>query len=108
MKELLEAAKPKPVEKTTETRTDLRKIVDASYYGYNTEEEEKELVEYEAKKEKEAYEALLKQGEWGNDPDWQPLPGDIGDGKGWVLPTLDQVQEELIERRRRRLLDQLG
>ena len=108
VKEMLEAAKPKPAEKQPDTRADLHRAVNAAYYGYNTEEEEAELLEYENKKEKEAFEEVLKQGEWGEDPGWQPLPGDAGDGKGWELPTLEQVQEELIERRRRRLLDQLG
>ena len=84
----------------------MRKVVDASYYGYHTEEEEAELIEYEKKREQEAFEALQKQGEWGDDPDWQPLPGDTGHG-GWVLPTLDEVQQELLERRRRSLLEQL-
>lgn len=39
---------------------------------------------------------------------WEPLPGDAGDGIPWRLPTLDEVSEELVERRRRRLLDTLG
>jgi pre-mRNA-splicing factor ISY1 len=36
------------------------------------------------------------------------VPGDKGDGQGWRLPTMEEVQEELVERRRRRLLDKLG
>lgn len=39
---------------------------------------------------------------------WEPLPGDIGDGIPWQLPTLEEVSEELVERRRRRLLETLG
>ena len=35
-------------------------------------------------------------------------PGDGGDGVGWRLPTLEEVQEELVERRRRTLLDKIG
>ena len=66
------------------------------------------MLAYEAAKEKEAFENLLKEGDGEVDKDWEPLPGDSGDGKGWVLPTLDEVQEELVERRRRRLLDKLG
>jgi hypothetical protein len=33
------------------------------------------------------------------------LPSDKGSGEGWRLPTLEEVQKELIEIRRRRLLD---
>jgi hypothetical protein len=65
---------------------------------------------YEAQKEKEAVENMLKRAEReaGKDDRWEPLPGDSGDGVEWNLPTLQDVQEELIERRRRRLLDKLG
>ncbi|RMZ90587.1 hypothetical protein DV736_g2183, partial [Chaetothyriales sp. CBS 134916] len=34
--------------------------------------------------------------------------GDSGDGIGWRLPTVDEVQAELIERRKRTLLENLG
>ena len=85
----------------------MRKQVDASYYGYNLDEEDGTLLEYEKKKEEEAFNHLM------DEPDktpkgWEPLPGDLGDGIGWQLPTLEQVQEELVERRRRKLLDKLG
>jgi pre-mRNA-splicing factor ISY1 len=90
-----------------ESRADLRKLVDASYYGYNLDEEDGSLLAYEAAKEKEAYENLKETGSQ-MDSAWEPLPGDIGDGSGWSLPTLDEVQEELIDRRRRKLLDKLG
>ena len=108
VKELFEAAKPKATEKPLEGRIDLRKQVDASYYGYNLDEEDGTLLKYEAAKEKEAFEALLKAEDESDEADWEPLPGDIGDGKGWPLPTSEDVQEELVERRRRRLLDKLG
>ena len=108
MKELFESAKPKAPEKALESRADLRKQVDASYYGYNLDEEDGTLLAYEAEKEKEAFENLLKEGDGTRDPNWEPLPGDAGDGKGWNLPTAEEVQEELVERRRRRLLDKLG
>ncbi|MCJ1307644.1 NineTeen Complex (NTC) component [Agyrium rufum] len=107
VKELFETQKPKSSEKS-EPRTDLRKQVDASYYGYNLDEEDGTLLAYEAEKEQEAYENLAKKGDGKSDPDWEPLPGDVGDGKVWMLPNLEQVQEELVERRRRRLLDKLG
>jgi pre-mRNA-splicing factor ISY1 len=107
---MFESAKPKPPpDKPLAGRADLRKQVDASYYGYNLDEEDGSLLAYEAAKEKEAFENLLKSGEDDDvDPDWEPLPGDAGDGKGWRLPTAEEVQEELLERRRRKLLDQLG
>ncbi|MCJ1473911.1 NineTeen Complex (NTC) component [Lambiella insularis] len=108
VKELFESAKPKAPDKPLESRADLRKQVDASYYGYNLDEEDGTLLAYEAEKEKEAFENLQKEGDGTTDPDWEPLPGDAGDGKGWRLPTSDEVQEELVERRRRRLLDKLG
>jgi len=109
VKEMFEAATQKPREdKPLESRADLRKQVDASYYGYNLDEEDGTLLAYEMQKEKEAFENLLA-GKDGQAPKgWEPLPGDAGDGEGWRLPTSDEVQEELVERRRRRLLDKLG
>ncbi|KAK1585306.1 Isy1-like splicing family protein [Colletotrichum navitas] len=108
VKELFEAAKAKATdEKPLETRDDLRKQVDAAYYGYAPDEEDQELLAYELAKEEEAFEHMAKTGKQQPPPDWEPLPGDTGDGKGWELPTLEEVQEELINRRRQKLLDQL-
>ncbi|KAI0858994.1 hypothetical protein FHL15_009335 [Xylaria flabelliformis] len=112
VKELFEAARQARAqdEKPLETRDDLRKTVDAKYYGYAPNEEDDALLEYEAAKEKEAFDMLLKQaGGKGSKPppDWEPLPGDTGDGRAWELPTLEEVQQELLERRRRKLLDQI-
>ncbi|KAK7757685.1 NineTeen Complex (NTC) component [Diatrype stigma] len=113
VKELFEAAKQQHKggadDKPLESRDDLRKAVDARYYGYAPDEEDDALLRYEAAKEKEAFEALLrKQGGKTQPPDgWEPLPGDAGDGRGWELPTLEEVQQELLERRRRKLLDQI-
>ncbi|KAI9684809.1 MAG: NineTeen Complex (NTC) component [Trizodia sp. TS-e1964] len=109
VKELFEAAKPKvQSEKPLESRADLRKQVDAAYYGYNLDEEDGSLLEYEARKEKEAFENLLASGEGKPPPGWEPLPGDAGDGDAWRVPTIEEVQEELLERKRRKLLDKLG
>ena len=84
-----------------------RKNVDAAYFGYG--EEGGSVLKYERKKEREAEERLAAQGDSeGEDKDWEPLPGDAGDGITWRLPTLDDVQEELVERRRRKLLDKIG
>lgn len=107
MKEMYESSKPKAPDKPLGSRADLRRQVDASYYGYNLDEEDGTLLAYEAEKEKEAFENLRATGEK-TDAGWEPLPGDAGDGIGWRLPTSDEVQEELVDRRRRRLLDKLG
>jgi len=32
----------------------------------------------------------------------------VGDGIRWRIPTLDEVNNELVERRRRKLLEKLG
>lgn len=109
MKELFESATVKPREdKPLEDRADLRKQVDASYYGYNLDEEDGSLLNYEILKEREAFENLLQNGEGEAPEGWEPLPGDNGNGEGWRVPNMDEVQEELVERRRRRLLDKLG
>lgn len=100
-----ESMKP---EKPLETRSDLRMKVDASYFGYNLDEEDGTLLAYEATKEKEAFENLLKGGDGKAPKGWEPLPGNAGDGEDWNLPNSEEVQEELVERRRRRLLDKLG
>lgn len=163
-------------EKPLESRTDLRRHVDASYYGYNLDEEDGTLLAYEAQREEEAREEWLQKARVsadggggvggggkgggagkgkgvvgggglaskrrktaesnsedtsdeedeedddeeeeedeekeeynsGHPPNWEPLPGDAGDGIPWHLPTLEEVSEELVERRRRRLLETLG
>lgn len=109
VKEMFEAATKPREEKPLDQRADLRKQVDASYYGYNLDEEDGTLLDYEMQKETEATENLLAALEGQEVPDgWEPLPGDTGKGDGWVLPTGEEVQEELVDRRRRRLLDKLG
>lgn len=111
VKELFEAAKEagKPQEEDKgPTRAELAKYVDAGYYGYNLDEEDGTLLEYEAKRELEAFKTLMEQAENETDQqNWEEIPGDTGDGVSWSLPTLEQVQEELVDRRRRRLLDKL-
>ncbi|KAK0628607.1 Isy1-like splicing factor [Bombardia bombarda] len=113
VKELFEAATKakQDEEKPLEAREDLRKQVDAAYYGYAPDEEDEELLAYEGVKEREAFAGLAVAAGGGGaeetPPGWEPLPGDVGDGRGWELPTMEEVQQELVERRRRRLLDQL-
>ncbi|KAK5174562.1 NineTeen Complex (NTC) component [Saxophila tyrrhenica] len=111
VKELFEQAAQKGKEegegkKGGEVRADLRSRVDAGYYGYNLDEEDGELLTYEAQKEKEAFETLMAEDEKA-DPEWEPLPGDVGDGVVWKLPTAEEVETELLERRKRTLLDKL-
>ncbi|CAH0018566.1 unnamed protein product [Clonostachys rhizophaga] len=109
VKELFEAAQSKAQdEKPLEDRKELRKVVDAAYYGYAPNEEDEALLEYEAEKEKLAVKNLLKTGAQDAPEGWVSLPGNAGDGRAWELPTLEEVQQELIERRRQKLLDQLG
>ena len=108
VKEMFEAAMKPKGDKPLESRADLRKQVDAAYYGYNLDEEDGTLLEYELEKEKEAFENLMASQNGQPPKGWEPLPGDAGDGQRWGLPTRDEVQEELVDRRRRRLLDKLG
>ncbi|KAL8295867.1 hypothetical protein RB597_009082 [Gaeumannomyces tritici] len=124
VKELFEAAAAKSAggggkkkdagNKPLEERDDLRRQgVDAIYFGYGPDEEDDELREYERAKEKDAFENLAagaggkKGGAQDAPPGWEPLPGDAGDGNAWELPTVEEVQKELIDRRKQRLLDQL-
>ncbi|ROV87799.1 hypothetical protein VSDG_09589 [Cytospora chrysosperma] len=112
VKELFEAAAKARAEgraeKPLEAREDLRKVVDAAYYGYAPGEEDEELLAYEAAKEDAAFKNLARAGGAKEvPPDWEPLPGDAGDGMTWELPTVEEVQEELIDRRRRKLLEQI-
>ncbi|KAJ4338276.1 NineTeen Complex (NTC) component [Didymella glomerata] len=97
-----------------EKRSELRQKVDAGYYGYNLDEEDGTLLAYEAKKEKEAWDHFMtlpddlseKPGK--TQKEWIELPGDAGDGVRWQVPTLEEVNNELVERRRRKLLEKLG
>lgn len=113
VKEMFEAAarkkRPEEEEEDTGKGAELAKMhVDATYFGYGLDEEDGTLLAYERKKEKEAVENMLKRGEEDVEDGWEPLPGDAGDGVEWRLPTLEEVQEELVERRRRRLLNKIS
>lgn len=112
VKELFEAAAAPSQEdeakkKRLDTRHDLRQRVDAGYYGFNTDEEDGSLLAYEAMKEKEATEALLAESDSKMEASWEAIPGDAGDGVIWTLPTADEVEAELLDRRKRKLLDKL-
>jgi pre-mRNA-splicing factor ISY1 len=116
VKELFERqAKPEDdMDKGREKRSELRQKVDAGYYGYNLDEENGALLAYEKAKEREAWDNFLLLGDDLSDKpgkvqkEWQELPGDVGDGVRWRVPTLEEVNNELVERRRRKLLEKLG
>lgn len=105
VKELFEdlQAKPKDVKKDEERkqRAEMRKNVDADYYGYNRDEEDGVLLAYERRKEQEA---LAATEERGGEPQagWECIPD------GWKVPTLEDVTEFLVEKRKSRLLQRLG
>ena len=82
--------------------------VDAAYYGYGLDEEDGTLLAYEKKRERALFETWqTAEDEEKADPDWEPLPGDAGDGVIWRLPTAEEVEHELMERRKRKLLDKI-
>ncbi|SPO00073.1 related to pre-mRNA splicing factor [Cephalotrichum gorgonifer] len=107
VKELFEAKAKAAEEKPLDARAGIRRQVDAAYYGWSPDEEDDELLKYEAEREDEASRNMADSGNPDPPPGWEPLPGDSGDGKEWALPTPEEVQEELLDRRRRRLLEQL-
>ncbi|KAF2852615.1 Isy1-like splicing factor [Plenodomus tracheiphilus IPT5] len=114
VKELFERqARPEDdMEKGREKRSELRQKVDAGYYGYNLDEEDGTLLAYEKEKEQEAWNEFMLLGDdlggKGGGKEWVELPGDGGDGVRWRVPTLEEVNDELVERRRRKLLEKLG
>lgn len=111
VKELFDAAKqgPERYEKADRHGPKIDwKGVDANYYGYNLDEEDGQLLAYEEEVEAEAQEKMASSKDGKPPKGWEPLPGDLGDGVRWAVPTVEQVQEELMERKRKRLLDMLG
>ena len=111
VKELFEELKPKPKDPDAERKASesIRKFVDADYYGYNRDEEDGVLLDYERKKEEEARKNTLEKGggPGGNgsgEPrtEWTPIP------EGWKVPSREEVMEYLLERRKSKLLQKLG
>lgn len=106
VKELFEELKPKTdeqKEKELKLKREARKTVDADYYGFNRDEENGVLLEYERRKEEEAREVMSAKAK---------AEGDGSDGwvgvPEWRVPTPDEVMEFLVERRKSRLLTKLG
>jgi pre-mRNA-splicing factor ISY1 len=109
VKEMFEAAKQAKTREADEQRddadrrADMRRLnLDAHYYGFGPEcESDDEQREFEAKREAELRDDMIKSGVGLVPPEgWEPVPE-------WTLPTLEEVQQELIERRRQRLLEEL-
>ncbi|KAG6147977.1 NineTeen Complex (NTC) component [Claviceps purpurea] len=108
VKELFEAAQTKNKQQDKpEAEKEIRRNVDAAYYGYGPDEEDEKLLAYEAERERLVFEDMLKNGPQEPPEGWVPLPGDTADGEIWELPTMEEVQQELVERRKQKLLDQL-
>ncbi|KAF1991052.1 pre-mRNA splicing factor isy1 [Aulographum hederae CBS 113979] len=115
VKEMFEAAVKKPEREgkgdVSQAMRELRQRVDAGYFGYGRDEDDGTLLAYEVEREKESVAQLMGKPDnldGRKDDTWEELPGDSGDGIGWRLPTSEEVQEELIDRRRRKLFDRLG
>ena len=104
VKELFEELKPKPKDAKEEGkgRAELRRNVDADYYGFNRDEEDGVLLEYESSKELEAMESVARNGQGEPPSSWTDIPA------GWKVPDLEEVNEFLVERRKSRLLAKLG
>ena len=104
VKELFEELKPKPKDAKEENkgRAELRRNVDADYYGFNRDEEDGVLLEYESSKELEAMESVAGNGQGEPPSSWTDIPA------GWQVPNLEEVNEFLVERRKSRLLAKLG
>ncbi|KAF1834887.1 Isy1-like splicing factor [Decorospora gaudefroyi] len=104
------------MDKGREKRSELRQKVDAGYYGYNLDEEDGTLLAYERAKEREAWDNFMLLADDLDDDkltsktrtEWMELPGDAGDGVRWRVPTVEEVNIELVDRRRRKLLEKLG
>lgn len=109
VKELFEAAtrKPEKEDGRGEQRKQLRQRVDALYYGYNLDEDVGNLLRYEAKRETQDMERQMSEDYAGKGDDWESLPGDAGDGATWNVPAVEDVGQDLLERRKRKMLDSL-
>jgi pre-mRNA-splicing factor ISY1 len=99
VKELLEAAQPLP--STKKQRSELRKNVDADYYGYR-DEDDGLLLEYEEAQEEIAMGHTMKDQTGEPEEGWTP----IGDVSG--IPRQAEVEKWLVERRKRRLMERYG
>jgi pre-mRNA-splicing factor ISY1 len=99
VKELFEAAKPLPPSK--KLRSELQKSVDADYYGYR-DEDDGALIEYEESQEEVAMAKTMREA--GGEPaeGWTPI-GNVSE-----IPRQPEVEQYLVERRKRRLMERYG
>ncbi|CAO3660303.1 unnamed protein product [Umbelopsis vinacea] len=114
VRELFEQEAPEPAKKT---RQDLYRNVDADYYGYR-DEEDGVILEYEADREKELIEKLQdvqyqpddsteQMDVDGTDTRNEPSNVAISEtlAKGAAVPTQQEIEQILVQRRRQQLLD---
>ncbi|KAF3175654.1 NineTeen Complex (NTC) component [Orbilia oligospora] len=103
VKELFEELKPKRDTEADEAKkrslAEIRRNVDANYYGFNRDEEDGTLLAYEKKKEEESLKAIGMTGEGEPPAGWEPLSVEI------KVPTKEEVMGFLLERRKKKLLD---
>jgi pre-mRNA-splicing factor ISY1 len=99
VKELLESAKPLP--STKKQREELRRNVDADYYGYR-DEEDGLLLQYEEAQEE------ISMGHTIMDQSGEPQEGWTAIGDVSEIPRRAEVEKWLVERRKRRLIERYG
>lgn len=96
---MLESAKPLP--STKKQRGELRKNVDADYYGYR-DEDDGMLLEYEEAQEEIAMGRTIQDKSGEPEEGWSA----IGDVSG--IPGQTEVEKWLVDRRKRRLMERYG
>ncbi|KAK6542651.1 NineTeen Complex (NTC) component [Orbilia ellipsospora] len=103
VKELFEDLRPKKEDGDEKEKKrslqEIRRNVDANYYGFNRDEEDGTLLAYEKKKEDESMKTMGKSGEGEPKAGWEALPAEVR------VPTKEEVMEFLLERRKKKLLD---
>jgi pre-mRNA-splicing factor ISY1 len=99
VKELLESAKPLP--STKKQRGELRKNVDADYYGYR-DEDDGMLLEYEEVQEEIAMGRTIQEESGEPEEGWSAI-GEVSE-----IPRQAEVEKWLVDRRKRRLMEKYG
>lgn len=108
VKEMFEASTKPRDDLKKHVRQDTWKHVNADYYGFIAGSDEEKLLSHETNREREAQDSVASQGDGLQLPvNWQSLPGDVGDGMAWRVPTIPEAQGIMIERRKAQLLDKL-
>jgi pre-mRNA-splicing factor ISY1 len=99
VKELFEAAKPLP--STKKQKAELQRNVDADYYGYR-DEDDGVLLEYEEAQEEVAVGRTIQSAKGEPEGGWSPI-GDTSE-----IPSQGELEQWLVERRKRRLMERYG